>query len=63
MGYGMMGPKQVKQIVTRLKEEVLMEPGVVMTEESAVASSRSLVGLQALVLVIVSLLAPNAHRC
>ena len=59
----MMGPKRAKQHATRLKEEVLMEPGVVMTEESAVASSLSLVGLQALVLVLVSLLAPNAHRC
>ena len=63
MGYGMMGPKRAKQNATRLKEEVLMEPGVVMTEESAVASSLSLVGLQALALVLVSLLAPNAHQC
>ena len=29
----MMGPKRVKQIATRLKEEALMEPGVVMTED------------------------------
>jgi hypothetical protein len=34
----MMDPKQAKQIETRLKEEVLMEPGVVMTGEFAVAS-------------------------
>ena len=58
-----MGPKRAKQILTMLKEEVLMEPGVVMTEEFAVASRLSLVGLQTLVLALVSLLAPNVRQC